>query len=142
RRTDVGFAFQQDMLLEWRRVLDNVLLQAEMRGLRRGDYTAPARELLGMVGLRDFERSYPAELSGGMRQRVALARALVMGSPLLLLDEPLGAPDAFTRHLLQRDFQHLWCSLRPTVLLVTHTFSGSEFAADTVVGLTPRPGRV
>ena len=141
-RTDVGFAFQQDMLLEWRSVIDNVLLQAEMRGLRRNDYVAKAHELLHLVGLGDFERSYPAELSGGMRQRVALVRALVMDLPLLLLDEPFGALDAFTRDQLTLDFQHLWWSLRPTVLFVTHSISEAVFLADKVVVMTPRPGRV
>jgi NitT/TauT family transport system ATP-binding protein len=141
-RTDVGFAFQQDVLLEWRRVIDNVLLQAEMRGLRRRDYVGKARELLRLVGLGDFERSYPAELSGGMRQRAALVRALVMDLPLLLLDEPFGALDAFTRDQLTVDFQQLWWALRPTVLFVTHSISEAVFLADQVVVMTPRPGRV
>jgi len=141
-RTDVGFAFQQDVLLEWRRVIDNVLLPAEMRGLRRRDYVERARALLGLVGLGDFERCYPAELSGGMRQRAALVRALVMHLPLLLLDEPFGALDAFTRDQLTVDFQHLWWSLQPTVLFVTHSISEAVFLADKVVVMTPRPGQV
>ena len=141
-RVDVGFAFQQDLLLEWRNVLDNVLLQAEMRGLRRADHLARARELLGLVALNDFEQRFPAELSGGMRQRVALVRALVMDLPLLLLDEPFGALDAFTRDQLNVDFQHLWWSKRPTVLFVTHSISEAVFLSDKVVVMTPRPAQI
>lgn len=141
-RTDVGFAFQQDLLLDWRNVLDNVLLQAEMRGLRRRDHEARARELLALVGLAGFEKRHPAELSGGMRQRVALVRALVMRLPILLLDEPFGALDAFTRDQLNVDFQHLWWTSRPTVLFVTHSIAEAVFLGDQVVVMTPRPARI
>ena len=141
-RTDVGFAFQQDLLLEWRNVLDNVLLQAEMRGLRKKDFVDRARELIRLVGLDEFEHRLPSELSGGMRQRAALVRALVMDLPLLLLDEPFGALDAFTRDQLNVDFQHLWSSSRPTVLFVTHSISEAVFLADKVVVMTPRPARI
>jgi NitT/TauT family transport system ATP-binding protein len=141
-RSDVGFVFQQDLLLEWRDVLGNVLLQAEMRGLRRRDYEPRARELLAMVGLDGFERRRPRELSGGMRQRVAIVRALVMNLPILLLDEPFGALDAFTRDQLNVDFQHLWWTYRPTVLFVTHSINEAVFLGDRVVVMTPRPAKV
>jgi NitT/TauT family transport system ATP-binding protein len=141
-RTDVGVAFQQDLLLEWRNVLGNVLLPAEMRGLRRQDYEQHARELLDLVGLTGFETRHPAQLSGGMRQRVALVRALVMNLPILLLDEPFGALDAFTRDQLNVDFQHLWWTSRPTVLFVTHSIAEAVFLGDRVVVMTPRPARI
>ncbi len=141
-RTDIGFAFQQDLLLEWRTVLDNVLLQAELRGQPKRSIMQKALDLLSMVGLQGFEKSYPAELSGGMRQRVALVRALVMNLPILLLDEPFGALDAFTRDQLNADFQHLWWNLRPTVLFVTHSIGEAVFLGDQVIVMTPRPARI
>src|SRR5688500_8869315 len=141
-RTDVGFAFQQDLLLDWRDVLGNVLLQAEMRGLRRRDHEQRARELLSLVGLTGFEDRHPAELSGGMRQRVALVRALVMKLPILLLDEPFGALDAFTRDQLNVDFQRLWWTSRPTVLFVTHSVAEAGCLGDQVVVRTPRPAKI
>src|SRR6185437_917052 len=101
-------------LLEWRTALNNILLQAEMRRLKRKDYMDRARQLLDLVGLAGFEHKYPHELSGGMRQRVSVARALLMELPVLLLDEPFGALDALTRDQLVVDFQHMWARARPT----------------------------
>jgi NitT/TauT family transport system ATP-binding protein len=141
-RTDIGFVFQQDLLLEWRTALDNVLLQAQMRGLRQRDYRDRADELLELVGLTGFKEAYPAELSGGMRQRVALVRALLMDLPALLLDEPFGALDALTRDQLNVDFQHLWYTTRPTVVFVTHSITEAVLQADRIVVLTSRPAKV
>ena len=140
--TDVGVVFQQDALLAWRSVLDNVLLQIDVRRLDRRRYTPIARALLARVGLAGFERYYPAELSGGMRQRVALCRALVHDPPLLLMDEPFGALDALTRDQMVLDLQRLWLEERKTVLFITHSIWEAIFLADRVVVMSPRPGRI
>ncbi len=140
--TDVGVVFQQDALLAWRSVLDNVLLQIDVRRLERGRYAPAARALLARVGLDGFEAYYPSELSGGMRQRVALCRALVHDPPLLLMDEPFGALDALTRDQMVLDLQRLWLEERKTVLFITHSIWEAIFLADRVVVMSPRPGRI
>lgn len=141
-RADVGIVFQSDALLEWRTALDNILLQAEMRQLKRKDYTGRAHQLLDLVGLAGFAHKYPHELSGGMRQRVSVARALLMELPVLLLDEPFGALDALTRDQLVIDFQYMWARARPTVMFVTHSIDEAVFLSDYVVVMSPRPGRI
>jgi len=140
--TDVGVVFQQDALLAWRSVLDNVLLQIDVRRLPRRRYTETAHALLARVGLGGFEAYYPSELSGGMRQRVALCRALVHDPPLLLMDEPFGALDALTRDQMVLDLQRLWLEERKTVLFITHSIWEAIFLADRVVVMSPRPGRI
>ena len=138
----MGIAFQRDNLMEWRSVLRNVLVQADLRGWRRGSATSRARELLDMVGLSQFERSYPRELSGGMRQRVALCRALVHDPQLLLLDEPFGAVDAMTREQLNLDVGRLCAASGVTTLLVTHDINEAAFMSGRVVVMTSRPGKI
>jgi NitT/TauT family transport system ATP-binding protein len=140
--TDLGFVFQDAVLLEWRRALDNVLLQVDMRGLDRRLYEPRARELLELVGLAGFEDRFPHELSGGMRQRVAICRALVHDPPLLLMDEPFGALDALTRDQLNLDLQRIWLESRKTVVFVTHSITEAVFLSDRVVVMSPRPGRI
>ena len=140
--TDVGIVFQSDVLLEWRTALDNILLQAEARGLNRRTSEAAARALLASVGLNGFERRLPHELSGGMRQRVAICRALLHDPPLLLMDEPFGALDALTRDQLTLDLQRLWNERRKTVVFITHSVGEAVFLSDRVVVMTARPGRV
>ena len=140
--TDVGIVFQNDLLLDWRTVLGNVLFQFEMRGLKPQPYRERARALIASVGLDGFVAKYPWELSGGMRQRVAICRALVHEPPLLLMDEPFGALDALTRAQLQIDLQHIWQTSRKTVLFVTHSIEEAVFLSDRVIVMTPRPGRV
>jgi NitT/TauT family transport system ATP-binding protein len=139
---DMGVAFQQDLLLDWRNVLSNVLVQAEFRGLDAHEWEERALALLSSMGLEGFERRYPWELSGGMRQRVALARALVHDPKLLLLDEPFGAVDGLTREKLNLDLEKLWERIGTTCLLVTHDVEEAVFLADAVLVMTPRPGRV
>jgi NitT/TauT family transport system ATP-binding protein len=140
--TNIGVVFQNDLLLDWRTVLGNVLIQFEMRGIKTEPHRERARALISSVGLSDFVGKYPWELSGGMRQRVAICRALIHDPPLLLMDEPFGALDALTRAQLQIDLQNIWQSSRKTVVFVTHSIDEAVFLSDRVIVMTPRPGRV
>jgi NitT/TauT family transport system ATP-binding protein len=141
-QTDLGMVFQSPVLLDWRTVLGNVLLQAEARRMEPRLARERALALLASVGLSGFERSYPYALSGGMRQRVSICRALVHDPPLLLMDEPFGALDALTREQLMIDLQRMLARTRQTVVFVTHSISEAVFQSDRVVVLSPRPGRV
>ncbi len=140
--TNLGIVFQKDMLLEWRSVLDNVLLQIEIRRLNRADYEPRARELLERVGLGSFLDRYPRELSGGMRQRVSICRALLHEPPLLLMDEPFGALDAITRDQMNLDLERIWEQSRKTVIFVTHSVPEAIFLSDRILVMSPRPGRI
>ena len=140
--TDVGIVFQGNVLVDWRDTLGNVLLQIEMRGLRRKDYEARAQALLASVGLQEFAHHYPYELSGGMQQRTAFCRALVHDPPLILMDEPLGALDAMTREQLRGDLEKLWMDTRKTVIFVTHSIDEAVQLSDEVVVISPRPGTI
>jgi NitT/TauT family transport system ATP-binding protein len=140
--TNIGIVFQNDLLLDWRTVLGNVLVQFEMRGQDSRPHLGRARALIASVGLADFESKYPWELSGGMRQRVAICRALIHDPPLLLMDEPFGALDALTREQLQVDLQRIWQTSRKTVVFVTHSIGEAVFLSDRVVVMTPRPGKI
>jgi NitT/TauT family transport system ATP-binding protein len=140
--TNLGIVFQGHALVEWRSALDNVLLQVEMRGLRRRTYELKARELLASVGLGDFLDRHPWELSGGMQQRTALCRALVHDPPLILLDEPLGALDALTREQLRGDLERLSLRDQRTMVLVTHSIEEAVQLSDEVYVISPRPGRI
>ncbi len=142
---DVGMVFQAPVLLRWRRILDNVLLPAELAGRDRRAYEGRARALLALVGLAEFAERLPRELSGGMQQRAALCRALLLDPPLLLMDEPFGALDAMTRDDMNLELLRVWgegSAERKTILFVTHSISEAVFLADRVVVMTPRPGRV
>jgi NitT/TauT family transport system ATP-binding protein len=140
--TDVGIVFQDPVLLDWRNVIDNLLLQAEIRGLDRVAMRGRALALLARVGLSGFEQGHPWELSGGMRQRVSLCRALVHDPSLLLMDEPFGSLDALTRDQLNLDLQDIWLARPKTVLFITHSIAEAVFLADRVVVMSPRPGRI
>jgi NitT/TauT family transport system ATP-binding protein len=138
--TDVGIVFQESILLDWRDVLSNVMLQLEIRGLARDE--SLARRLLELTGLAGFERKKPYELSGGMRQRVSICRALVHDPPLLLMDEPFGALDALTREQISMDIQRIWMEKRKTAIHITHSIPEAVLLADRVVVMGPRPGRI
>jgi len=147
--TCVGMAFQNPTLLPWRSTLANVMLPLEIvrphsSRLRRNRaaYEAKTRELLALVGLEGFERSFPWQLSGGMQQRTQLCRALIHEPSLLMLDEPFGALDMFTREDLWVSLQDLWMARRPTVILVTHDLREAAFLADRVLVMSARPGRI
>jgi len=141
-RRDVGIVFQKPLLLEWRRVIENVLLPVEIYGLDRRRYEEKAHRLLQTAGLGAFLAKYPFELSGGMQQRVALCRALVSEPSLLLMDEPFGSLDALTRQKMGFELLRLWQEWKSTVLFVTHDIVESIMLADRVVVMSPRPGRV
>jgi len=145
----VGMAFQNSNLLPWRNALENVLLPLEIVepyrssfGREKRSYEKKAKELLNSVGLQGFTEKHPWELSGGMQQRTSICRALIHEPEILMLDEPFGALDAFTR-------EELWCALRDlqaarkvTVMLVTHDLREAVFLADTVYVMSSRPGRI
>ncbi len=131
-RPDVGFVFQAPTLLEWRPVLENVLLPISLRGAVSAEDRARAGELLHLLGIGDLEARYPLELSGGQQSRVAIARALIGGPDLLLMDEPFAALDAMTREELQADLLDLVAARTTTVLFVTHDIAEAVFLADRV----------
>ncbi|MEO1018691.1 MAG: ABC transporter ATP-binding protein [Pseudomonadota bacterium] len=139
---DLGIVFQKPVLLDWRDVLGNVLLQIEMRELRPADYRDRARTLLGAVGLGEFQDRYPHELSGGMQQRAGIVRALIHDPSLLMMDEPFGALDALTREQMRIDLEALWLASKKTVLFITHSIDEAVLLADRVVVMSPRPGRI
>jgi NitT/TauT family transport system ATP-binding protein len=141
-QTAVGIVFQDSIMLDWRDVLSNVMVQIDIRKMDRNHYLPVARDLLQRVGLAGFEHKKPYELSGGMRQRVSICRALVHDPPLLLLDEPFGALDALTREQISMDIQHLWMEERKTALFITHSIPEAVLLADRVVVMSPRPGRI
>jgi len=140
--TDLGIVFQQPVLLDWRNVLDNVLMQVEMRSLPRQNFAERAKALLHQVGLGDFQDRLPHELSGGMQQRASIVRALIHDPPLLLMDEPFGALDALTREQMRLDLEAIWLSSRKTVIFITHSIDEAVLLADRVVVMSPRPGRI
>ncbi|MBT9291251.1 ABC transporter ATP-binding protein [Prosthecodimorpha staleyi] len=144
----VGMAFQNSVQLPWRNTLDNIMLPLEIvephasrLAAHKAEYVAKARELMGLVGLTGFEKRYPWQLSGGMQQRASLCRALIHEPKLLMLDEPFGALDMFTREELWGVLQDLWMSKKPTVILVTHDLREAVFLADRILVMSARPGR-
>jgi NitT/TauT family transport system ATP-binding protein len=139
---DVGIVFQSPVLLAWRNVLANVMLQIEMRHLPRETYLPKAHALLRMAGLQDFERKLPWQLSGGMQQRAAICRALVHDPAVLLMDEPFGALDAMTRERMNLELQRIWYETRKTVMFITHSIPEAVFLADRVLVMTERPGAI
>jgi NitT/TauT family transport system ATP-binding protein len=139
---DIGIVFQEPVLLQWRNVLDNVLLPAEILGLDTSKARARAMHLLDLVGLSGFERRFPRELSGGMQQRVSICRALIHNPSVLLMDEPFAALDAMTREELGFELMRIWDTDKKTVIFVTHNITEAILLADRVVAMSPRPGRI
>jgi len=141
-QTNVGIVFQSALLLPWRKVIDNILLQAEIRNLPMQAARARAEQLIEMAGLKGFENKYPWQLSGGMQQRVAILRALLHDPPVLLMDEPFGALDAMTRERMNLELQRIWMAAGKTVLLITHSIPEAIFLSDRVLVMSERPGRI
>lgn len=139
---DIGMVFQQPLLLKWRRVLENVLLPAEILGLPMKAARERAGDLLTMVGLAGFEDKYPYELSGGMQQRAAIARALVHDPKLILMDEPFGALDALTREKMNLELLDIWQRSRKTIIFVTHGIQEAVFLGTHVAVMSSSPARV
>ena len=143
----VGMAFQNSNLLPWRTALENVLLPLEIvepyrRDFSKQKYAGKAQALLESVGLQGFTEKHPWELSGGMQQRTSICRALIHEPEILLLDEPFGALDAFTREELWVALRDLQAARKVTVMLVTHDLREAVFLADTVYVMSSRPGRI
>jgi NitT/TauT family transport system ATP-binding protein len=140
--TDVGIAFQDHLLLEFRTALDNVMLHADIRRLPRAAVEARARELFEQLRLTHAMDKYPRQLSGGMRQRVSLIRTLVHDPSVILMDEPFGALDALTRLQVRMDLEALWLRRRPTVLFITHSVEEAVGLSDRIFVMSASPGEV
>lgn len=141
-RKGVGIMFQAPVLLPWRSVTENILLPTEMFKMKQKESRRRAQELIDLVGLSGFEDKYPWELSGGMQQRCSLARVLVFDPDILLMDEPFGAVDEFTRERLNLELAGIHESLGRSVLYVTHNIEEAVFLSDRIVVMTPNPGEI
>lgn len=139
---EVGMVFQEANLLPWSTVMKNILFPFEIKSLDVKKYLELIKHLIETVGLAGFENKYPRELSGGMQQRAALVRCLSYDPSVMLLDEPFGALDAFTRDEMDLLLLKLWSERRKTILFVTHSIPEALFMADRILVMTPRPGRL
>ncbi|MBL8672406.1 MAG: ABC transporter ATP-binding protein [Alphaproteobacteria bacterium] len=138
----VGVVFQEDACFPWLTVVDNIAFSLRKARLAPGERESRVRDAVAMMGLGGFERSYPAQLSGGMRQRVCIARTLVMKPRLILLDEPFGALDQQTRLLMGEEVLRLWRQTGATVFLITHALDEATMLADRIAVMSARPGRI
>ncbi len=139
---DRAVVFQADAVFPWLTVRDNLSYGPRMRGVPKRDWQPKVEHFLALVGLSEFGDAFPKELSGGMRKRVDVARAYVSDPEILLLDEPFGALDAFTKEAMQQALLDIWSEVPKTVMFVTHDIEEAIFVGDRVIVMTPRPGRV
>ena len=137
-----GVVFQNPVLYDWRTIRRNICMPMELMGMKKAERTKQVTKMLDLVGLQDFGKRYPYELSGGMQQRVGIARALAINPEILLMDEPFSALDEFTREKLHVDLLEIWRKTNKTVIFVTHNISEAVFLSDRVVVFSPHPGRV
>jgi NitT/TauT family transport system ATP-binding protein len=141
-RPEIGFVFQEPTLMPWASVFSNVWLPLRLRGVSKSAAAPSIREALSLVGLADFAKAYPRELSGGMKMRVSIARALVLRPALLLMDEPFAALDEITRFKLNDDLLRLKDELGSTVVFVTHSVYESVYLSTRIAVMAARPGRI
>jgi NitT/TauT family transport system ATP-binding protein len=137
-----GIVFQNPVLYEWRTVRRNVCMPMEIMGIPKPERTRRVTQMLELVGLYNFGKMHPHELSGGMQQRVGIARALALRPKILLMDEPFSALDEFTKEKLHLDLQRIWSKTKKTIIFVTHSIQEAVFLSDKVVVLSPHPGRI
>ena len=138
----IGMVFQKRALMPWKTVMENVEFGPKLKGIPKKERRETAQKYIDLVGLQGFEKSYPNELSGGMKQRVSIVRALSYDAPLLLMDEPFGALDALTRDHLNEELLKIWQKTKKTVIFVTHSIEEATFLSDRVLVMSARPGRV
>ncbi len=142
KNRDYGFVFQAPTLYEWRTVVRNVQLPLEVMGTPRREWSERVNKMLALVGLADFHHHYPWQLSGGMQQRASIARALSFDPTILLMDEPFGALDEFTRERMNLELLEIWERTHKTVLFVTHSIAEAVFLSSRIIVMSPRPGRI
>lgn len=138
----IGYMSQADTLMPWRTTLENVELAMEIKGIAKKERYEIARQLIDAAGLHGFEKSYPHELSGGMKKRVMIIRLMAADAEVLFMDEPFGALDVFTREMLQGEILKLWQTTRKTILFVTHDLAEAITLADRVILMTARPSTI
>ena len=141
-KASIGMVFQKPDLMPWRTLAQNISLPLELNGITGSDLHEKTQQLVQLVGLEGFEKHYPHQLSGGMAQRASIARALIREPKLLLLDEPFGQLDAFTRERMGDELLRIWEEKQQTVLMVTHSIPEAVYLADRVLVLSSRPARI
>jgi NitT/TauT family transport system ATP-binding protein len=139
---NIGFVFQDSVLLPWKTVYENVIFPLEVKKIKTAENLEYVDQLLELAGLENFKKAYPRELSGGMKQRVSIVRALSYNPDVLLMDEPFGALDALTRDKMGIELMRIWSETKKTILFVTHSIGESVFLSDRVVVMSPRPGKI